>query len=146
MHLETINQLRKLIRIISGRDGEEERIMGHILIFLDDFFCELLIAAFSSGTGIKGVAVGTGDDDFGDHGGGHFQVIQKLVAAGDVAKVNKRIFTEKNFLHIREIGELDSAFLYTVKLGVQLCFNTFGKSLKRAFKLVLGKSINEQIA
>lgn len=145
MYLKTINQLRKLIGIIFGRDGEEKGIMGHILIFLDDFFRELLIAVFSGGTRIKGVTVGTGDDDFGDHGGGHFQVIQKLVTAGDVAEIHERIFTEKNLLHVGKVGKLNGTLLNAVKLGIKLCFDTFGKSLKRALELILGKGIYEQI-
>lgn len=34
--------------------------------------------------------------------------------------------------------------LNVAELRVKLCFYTFGKSLKRAFKLILGKGVNEQ--
>lgn len=91
------------------------------------------------------MTVGAGDNDLGDHGGGHFQIIQKLIATRDVIEIYQRIIAEENLLHVGEIGELDDALFHALKLSVQLGFNAFGKSLKGAFKLILGKGVNEQI-
>ena len=91
------------------------------------------------------MTVGAGDNDFSDYGQGCFQITPKLVAAGDVVEIYKRLFAEKNLLHVGKIGELCNAVLHVAELGVKLCFYTFRKSLKRAFKLIPGKGINEQI-
>lgn len=52
------------------------------------------------------MTVGAGDNDFSDYGQGCFQITPKLVAAGDVVEIYKRLFAEKNLLHVGKIGEL----------------------------------------
>ena len=90
------------------------------------------------------MTVGAGDNDLSDYGQRCFQITPKLVATGDVVEIYKRLFAEKNLLHVGKIGELCNAMLHVAELRVKLCFYTFGKSLKRAFKLIPGKGVNEQ--
>ena len=90
------------------------------------------------------MTVGAGDNDLSDYGQRCFQITPKLVAAGNVVEIYKRLFAEKNLLHVGKIGELCNAMLHVAELRVKLCFYTFGKSLERAFKLIPGKGVNEQ--
>ena len=89
------------------------------------------------------MAKGAVDHDLHNQRGGLPEVVQQLVAAGDILQVDDGVLAEEDLLHIGKIGELPDGFFNPLKLGVQLGLDILGEGLEGFGKLALGEPVGE---